>query len=86
MPPSLTFACAVLSGWKAQIEKASALMVTRRHSNRMDAYERVEALRERTVELYERISIARQKIAVAARLRVLLAFASHSSNGRSGDG
>ena len=68
------------------IEEASALMVIRRYSNRMGAYERVEAFRERTVQLYERISIARQHIAMAARLRVLLAFASHSSNGLSGDG
>jgi len=68
------------------IEEASALMVIRRYSNRMDAYERVEAFRERPVQLYERISIARQQMATAARLRVLLAFASHSSDGLSGDG
>jgi hypothetical protein len=68
------------------IEEARALMVTRRHSNLMDVYERVEAFRERPVQLYERISIARQQMATAARLRVLLAFASHSSDGLSGDG
>jgi hypothetical protein len=75
-----------LSGWKAQVKEARALMVTRRHSNLMDVYERVEAFRERPVQLYERISIARQQMATAARLRVLLAFASHSSDGLSGDG
>jgi len=68
------------------IEEARALMVTRRHSNLMDLYERVEAFRERPVQLYERISMARQQMATAARLRVLLAFASHSSDGLNGDG
>ena len=68
------------------IEEARALMVTRRHSNRMDVYERVEAFRERPVQLYKRISMARQQMATAARLRVLLAFALHSSDGLSGDG
>jgi hypothetical protein len=52
----------------------------------MNVYERVEAFRERPVQLYERISMARQHFATAARLRVLLAFASHASDGLSGDG